>query len=332
MTSSRLTKHPADRVWAGVCAGIADWLGVDAVLIRLAWLAWAVFGDAGSAFVVYIVLMIIMPDADPGRRALGGRSRYRSGRPGGPWAVSMGGGAPPEPPAVVSAPSTPETAPAASAPPAGRAPSPTADELGDVVLRLLDATVEVAVSVARGVAKAVRAGAVVGGTAYRAPTARRSEASPPPSAAPDAYGAPIGAGAPPPAEGPAPASAVAAPVTASAAPSDEPPQLESDEERLQRELRARLDRQVGDARAAVGATREAVTDGERLRRRSRLRQLAGFGVLAFGVWGLAATLGVHPIALSGAALSSMTGAAVVTAAVLIGLGTYLLWTAVRRHG
>ena len=67
MSKARLTKHPADRVWAGVCAGLAAWLGLDPVLLRLAWIAWAVFGDLGTAFLAYIALMIVMPPASPAR-------------------------------------------------------------------------------------------------------------------------------------------------------------------------------------------------------------------------------------------------------------------------
>ncbi|MEO8084054.1 MAG: PspC domain-containing protein [Ardenticatenales bacterium] len=332
MTRSHITKHPADRVWAGVCAGIAGWLGVDPVLIRLAWLAWAVFGDTGSAFVVYIVLMIILPVGETGTRGIGGRRRRGFGRPGGPWTASLREPAPPAPlvppvpPTVAVPPADPaplraaasspaparsvqptsSTASMSSTAPVARAPSPTADELGDVVLRLLDATVDVSVSVARSFARAVQAGFASSAAADRV------RMTPPPAPAP-------------------PSSAPADPNVPTAR-SDELPHLESDEERLHRELRARLDRQVGDARKAVHASQGAVATGERVRRRGRLRQLAGFGVLSFGVWGLAATLDVHPIAFAGASLPSMSSAAVVMAAVLVGLGTYLLWTAVRGHG
>ena len=112
---------------------------------------------------------------------------------------------------------------------------------------------------------------------------------------------------------------------------DDEPHLESDEERLQRQIRARLDQHVTDARAVIGATKVRVASHERAGRRQRLRQLAGFGVLTFGVWGLAATMNVFPHALATVSVSPMAGMAVVTAAALIGLGTYLLWTAVRRH-
>ncbi len=63
MSKARLIKHPADRVWAGVCAGLAAWFGLDPVVLRLVWLVWAVQIDTSTAFLAYIALMIVMPEA-----------------------------------------------------------------------------------------------------------------------------------------------------------------------------------------------------------------------------------------------------------------------------
>jgi phage shock protein C len=44
---------------AGVCGGIAEYLGVDATLIRLAWIFATFFG--GSGIIAYILAWMVMP-------------------------------------------------------------------------------------------------------------------------------------------------------------------------------------------------------------------------------------------------------------------------------
>ena len=48
-----------DRVVAGVCASIAQTLGVDPTLVRLAFVAFTLAG--GSGVLAYLILAIIMP-------------------------------------------------------------------------------------------------------------------------------------------------------------------------------------------------------------------------------------------------------------------------------
>lgn len=57
-----LYKSSNNKVFAGVCGGIAEYFKVDATLIRLAWAL--AFFVGGSGFVLYILAMIIMPE-DP---------------------------------------------------------------------------------------------------------------------------------------------------------------------------------------------------------------------------------------------------------------------------
>lgn len=324
--SQRLTKHPADRVWAGVCAGIARWLGVDPVLVRLAWLAWAVFGDTGTAVLAYVALLVVLPDPSRAERRGGERAWAEPARTSGHPAAPT----PPSASAVrtAAAPTAVAIAPPPAPPaPGSRPPSPTADELGNVLLKLLDTTATVAVRISRAAVLAARAAFVTGHMTYRAAQprgdARRAGA---------AVGGVTSADRSP---APSPAAATDAPPTASSAATTPPtaaePHIESDEERLQQQIRDRLESQVAGARTVIAASGPQATAGERARRRGRLRQLAGFGILAFGAWGLATTLNVHPVAITGASLATFAGASVVIAAVLICLGTYLLWTAVRRH-
>ena len=55
----RLMRSEGDRIIAGVCGGIAAYLGVDSVLIRLAFLLLVPAGGVGVP--LYLILTIIMP-------------------------------------------------------------------------------------------------------------------------------------------------------------------------------------------------------------------------------------------------------------------------------
>jgi phage shock protein C len=63
--SHRLERSATNRVIAGVCGGIAEYLAVDATLVRVVFVVLALFGGAG--LLAYIVLLILMPQ--PGRPA-----------------------------------------------------------------------------------------------------------------------------------------------------------------------------------------------------------------------------------------------------------------------
>lgn len=54
-----------DRKIAGVCGGIAEWLGVDPTAMRVAYTLLTLF-TAFSGVVVYIVLWIVMPKEEGG--------------------------------------------------------------------------------------------------------------------------------------------------------------------------------------------------------------------------------------------------------------------------
>lgn len=57
----RLTRTTDDRMIAGVCGGIATYLGWDPTLVRIAYLLLTVF-TVFSGVVVYIILWICMPE------------------------------------------------------------------------------------------------------------------------------------------------------------------------------------------------------------------------------------------------------------------------------
>ncbi len=59
MTEKRLTRVEEGRMIAGVCAGLAQYLGVDATVVRLVFVLLALFAAGGV--LLYLVLWLIMP-------------------------------------------------------------------------------------------------------------------------------------------------------------------------------------------------------------------------------------------------------------------------------
>ena len=59
MPEARLLRSETDKMIAGVCGGIAAYLGVDPVFVRLAFLL--LLFASGIGLLLYVVLMIIMP-------------------------------------------------------------------------------------------------------------------------------------------------------------------------------------------------------------------------------------------------------------------------------
>ncbi|MDO8656417.1 MAG: PspC domain-containing protein [Nanoarchaeota archaeon] len=55
----RLYRSRHDKVLGGVCAGIADYLHVDPVLVRLLWVIFALI--MGTGIIAYIIAWIIIP-------------------------------------------------------------------------------------------------------------------------------------------------------------------------------------------------------------------------------------------------------------------------------
>lgn len=58
----RLVRSVRDKRIAGVCAGFADYLGVDVTVVRILWLLVVLFG--GTGLIAYIVAWIVMPRED----------------------------------------------------------------------------------------------------------------------------------------------------------------------------------------------------------------------------------------------------------------------------
>jgi phage shock protein C len=67
MTSDykRLYRSTDDRMIAGVCAGIADYFGIDPTLVRLLFVFGAL-GTVSGLFWAYLIMAIIVPEANSG--------------------------------------------------------------------------------------------------------------------------------------------------------------------------------------------------------------------------------------------------------------------------
>lgn len=67
----RLYRSTTDKMVCGVAAGLADYIGVDPVLVRLAFVLLTLAGN-GLGVLVYIALCVVMPEA-------GGRPMVQTG-------------------------------------------------------------------------------------------------------------------------------------------------------------------------------------------------------------------------------------------------------------
>ncbi|MFO7661840.1 MAG: PspC domain-containing protein [Chloroflexota bacterium] len=59
MNEKRLLRIEEGRMIAGVCTGLAAYLGVDPTLIRVIFVLLAIFG--GGGLLIYLILWLIMP-------------------------------------------------------------------------------------------------------------------------------------------------------------------------------------------------------------------------------------------------------------------------------
>ncbi len=58
-----LKRSREDRVLLGVCAGIAHWLGIDPIIVRILWALFSL-GSLGTGVLLYVFFAIIMPADD----------------------------------------------------------------------------------------------------------------------------------------------------------------------------------------------------------------------------------------------------------------------------
>jgi phage shock protein C len=94
MVQAKLMRSQSDKVLAGVCGGLAAYLGIDSIIVRLAFLL--LVPASGLGLLVYLILAVIMPEegvadmtedqirivAEEGTS--GDDARYRRAHPQGP--------------------------------------------------------------------------------------------------------------------------------------------------------------------------------------------------------------------------------------------------------
>lgn len=57
-----MMRSRSDRMFAGVCGGLADYFGIDPVFIRLAFVLFEVFTAGAGGILLYAILWAIMPE------------------------------------------------------------------------------------------------------------------------------------------------------------------------------------------------------------------------------------------------------------------------------
>jgi phage shock protein C len=61
MATGHLARDPNDRIIAGVCGGIARWLGWDSTAVRILYVLVSILSAAFPGLLVYIILALVMP-------------------------------------------------------------------------------------------------------------------------------------------------------------------------------------------------------------------------------------------------------------------------------
>jgi phage shock protein C len=54
-------RRSSDKMLAGVCAGVAEYFGIDPVIVRIVFVLLALAG--GPGILLYIILWIVMPES-----------------------------------------------------------------------------------------------------------------------------------------------------------------------------------------------------------------------------------------------------------------------------
>lgn len=60
MEPKRLYLSRRDRKLAGVCGGIAEYLGIDSGIVRVLWVLFAILG--GGGVIAYIIIALLIKD------------------------------------------------------------------------------------------------------------------------------------------------------------------------------------------------------------------------------------------------------------------------------
>ncbi|MGO4700405.1 PspC domain-containing protein [Dyella sp. 2RAB6] len=58
-SDKRLVRSSSQKMLAGVCGGVAQYLGWDVTVVRLLWIVLTLAG--GSGILIYLILWLVMP-------------------------------------------------------------------------------------------------------------------------------------------------------------------------------------------------------------------------------------------------------------------------------
>ena len=61
--NKRLTRSRTERMIAGVCGGIAEYIGIDPTLVRVIWVLITLMAGVGA--LLYLILWVVMPLEQP---------------------------------------------------------------------------------------------------------------------------------------------------------------------------------------------------------------------------------------------------------------------------
>ena len=62
--SRALVRSRRHRMLAGVCGGIAEWIGWDPTVVRVVYVLASILSVAFPGMLVYVILWILMPESD----------------------------------------------------------------------------------------------------------------------------------------------------------------------------------------------------------------------------------------------------------------------------
>lgn len=57
-----LRRSSTNKVFTGVCGGLAEWLGWDPTIVRVGYVAVSLLSGAFPGFILYVLLSFIMPE------------------------------------------------------------------------------------------------------------------------------------------------------------------------------------------------------------------------------------------------------------------------------
>jgi phage shock protein C len=60
-TGNKLYRSSSNRIIAGVCGGIAEWLGWSPTMVRVLYVVGSILSVAFPGILVYVILWIVMP-------------------------------------------------------------------------------------------------------------------------------------------------------------------------------------------------------------------------------------------------------------------------------